>query len=195
MPATGMPDNMRAACCNREVRMKILNTAARYGAVSQTLHWLTAAVVAILILTGMSGDFEPQDGGALYYWHTSLGLLVLLLVVARVLWRIVTPSPRPPVGQSRLAGRVAHGLHWLLYLLLVALPLSGGLAAAQEGGVVSFFSLVTLPTWAAASGGDFFEEMHEVLANVLLVVIALHALAALKHHYVDKDDVLRRMLP
>jgi cytochrome b561 len=175
--------------------MKILNTSSHYGAVSQGLHWLTAALVAILILTGKSGDFEPQDGGALYYWHSSLGLLVLLLVAVRVLWRMVTPPPPAPTGQSRLAARAAHGLHLLFYLLLVALPLSGGLAAAAEGGVVSFFDLVTLPTWVASSGGDFFEEMHELLGNVLLAVIALHALAALKHHYIDKDDVLTRMLP
>jgi len=175
--------------------MKILNTPSRYGVVSQGLHWLTAAVVVILILTSKSGDFEPADGGALYYWHTSLGLLVLLLVVARVLWRIVTPPPPAPVGQSRLAGRLAHGLHILFYLLLVALPLSGALAAAADGGAVSFFGLVTLPVGLASADGEFFEEMHELLGNVLLVVVALHALAALKHHYIDKDDVLTRMLP
>ena len=175
--------------------MKILNTPSRYGAVSQGLHWLTAALVVILILTGKSGDLEPADGGALYYWHTSLGLLVLLLVVARVLWRIFTPPPPAPAGQSRLAGRAAHGLHFLFYLLLVALPLTGGLAAVEQGGVVTFFGFVTLPNWAASSDRGLFEEMHEVLGNVLLVVVVLHALAALKHHYVDKDDVLTRMLP
>jgi cytochrome b561 len=84
----------------------------------------------------------------------------------------------------------------LFYLFLLALPLSGWLASSAEGGAVSFFGVATLPQWNVGAGGEeLFEEAHEVLGNILLVLVSLHVLAALKHHFVDKDDVLLRMLP
>lgn len=176
--------------------MQLFNTSTRYGAVSGVLHWITAAVVVILIVSGKAGDVDAEDGNALYFWHSSLGLLVLLLVVARIAWRFVTPPPKPPAMMSALAGRAAAGLHLLFYVFLVLLPLSGWLASSAEGGVVSFFGVATLPQWSLAGGGEeFFEEAHEVIGNILLILVILHALAALKHHFLDRDDVLSRMLP
>jgi cytochrome b561 len=175
--------------------MTILNTPSRYGAVSQWLHWLTVGLVAVLVIGGKAGDIEPREGGVLYVLHTSLGLLVAMLVAARLVWRVITPPPLAPARQSRLATQAAHGLHGLFYLLLLALPLSGWLAACEKGGEVSFFGLATLPVWRAAADGDVFEEMHEVLGNLLLILVALHVLAALKHHFIDRDQVLSRMLP
>jgi cytochrome b561 len=202
--------------------MQLLNTSERYGAVSQTLHWMTAALVVVLIVSGKAGDIEAEEGNELHFWHSSLGLLVLLLVIARIVWRFVTPPPKQPATASRLAGRMATALHLLFYAFLVALPLSGWLASSAEGGTVSFFGVATLPQWSAPrpssanvavdeegeriasssaaredqeGGEDFFEEAHEVLGNALLILVILHALAALKHHFMDKDDVLLRMLP
>jgi cytochrome b561 len=174
--------------------MQWINTSGRYGAVSQTIHWITAALVVALIVSGKAGDIDAEEGSRLYFWHSSLGLLILLLVVARILWRFVTPPPKQPAATSRLAGRVATSLHLLFYVFLLALPISGWLASSAEGGTVSFFGLATLPQWSAG-GEDFFEEAHEVLGNILLLLVILHALAALKHHLIDKDDVLLRMLP
>jgi len=176
--------------------MQLVNTSARYGVVSQTLHWIIAALVVALIVMGKAGDIDAEEGNSLYFWHTSLGLLVLLLVIARILWRFVTPLPKHPTTMSRLAGRVATGLHLLFYVFLLALPLSGWLASSAEGGTTTFFGVATLPAWnVGGAGEDLFEEAHEVLGNVLLILVILHALAALKHHFVDKDDVLLRMLP
>jgi cytochrome b561 len=112
-----------------------------------------------------------------------------------MLWRFVTPAPMRPASMSLTAGRLASGLHVVFYVLLVALPLSGWLAASAEGGSVSLFGLATLPAAAGAGGEKFFEEAHEVLGDLMLILVIVHALAALKHHFLDKDDVLLRMLP
>jgi len=175
--------------------MRLLNTSARYGVVSQCLHWVTAALVVVLLVTGKAGHIEAEEGNALCFWHSSLGVLVFLLVIARILWRFFAPMPKQPETSSRLAGRLARGLHLLFYVLLVALPISGWLAASAEGGAVSLFGWGALPGWNVPAGEEFFEEAHEVLGNILLLLVILHALAALKHHFVDKDDVLSRMLP
>jgi cytochrome b561 len=140
----------------------------------------------------VAGDVEAEAGNSLYFWHASLGLLVLFLVLVRIIWRFITPVPKHPATMPRLAGRAAAGLHFLFYILLVALPLSGWLASSAEGAPVSFFGVATLPAWtlqaspAANTGGadageggeEFFEEAHEVLGNVLLLLVVLHALAA-----------------
>jgi cytochrome b561 len=193
--------------------MQFVNTSSRYGAISQGIHWLTALLVVLLLLSGKVGEIEAKDSNALYYWHSSLGLTVLLLAVARLAWRLVSPPPAFPPAMSSLARRIARAFHILFYALLVALPLSGWFAASSEGGVATFFGIATLPgtvTSQPASsisaheerragereGADeFWEETHETLGNALLLVAILHVLAALKHHFVDKDDILRRMLP
>jgi cytochrome b561 len=167
---------------------------------------------------GKAGDIEAEEGGnALYYWHSSLGVLVFLLVLARIAWFFVSPPPRLPPSTSRLMRSMARSLHASFYALLLALPLSGWLASSAEGASVSFFGLGTLPRWEIQAGGpaaraapededkgtaargesgeEFFEEAHEFLGDALLILVALHALAALKHHFVNGDDVLTRMLP
>lgn len=175
--------------------MQLVNTSARYGAVSQSLHWAIAGLVVALILMGEVGDVDAEEGNALYFWHSSLGVLVMLLVIARVGWRLMSPPPRQPQTMSRLAGRLAKSMHAIFYVLLLALPISGWLVASAEGAPVSLFGAVAIPAWAGAGQEETFEEAHEILGNILLILVSLHALAALKHHFVDKDDVLLRMLP
>jgi cytochrome b561 len=172
--------------------MQLLNTSSQYGAVSRSIHWTTAVLVILLLVSGKAGEIEPESSNALYYWHSSLGLLVLLMVVARIAWRLVTPAPQLPATMSGASARIARGLHTAFYVLLLALPVSGWLTASAEGGPVTFFGMA-VPPWQASPASS--EEVHEVLGNVLIILIVLHALAALKHHFVDKDGVLRRMLP
>lgn len=197
--------------------MPIANSTSRYGTISQGIHWVTALLVVLLLLSGKVGEIEAKDSNALYYWHSSLGLTILLLVIARVIWRIVSPPPPFPPAMSTPARRIARASHVLFYALLVAVPLSGWLASSAEGGKVTFFGIATLPNAFASSavasqpaadtgahedrraseqeGDDVWEETHETLGNALLIVAILHMLAAFKHHFVDKDDILRRMLP
>ena len=203
--------------------MPLKNTSMRYGAISQSIHWLTVVLVIVLLLTGNFGHVEADEPqSALYMWHGSLGVLVLLLVVARVLWRFASPPPELPASMSAAARWLAKLFHVSFYALLVALPVTGWLVASKEGSPVNFFGVTSLPRWefqvTAAPGPqpaavdeerderregppgkkheeNIFEELHEVLGNVLLVLAILHLLAGLKHHFIDRDDVLKRMLP
>jgi cytochrome b561 len=200
--------------------------STRYGAVSQALHWITVGLVIVLLLTGKVGDVETDEpGSALFVWHGSLGVLVLVLTLLRILWTLVARAPAPLPGQSPFNRAVARGMHAALYALLVALPLSGWLAASAGGASVNFFWTATLPRWDVAGGvtsskptapvadvrdddesagaaaakgkerDEAFEEIHEFLGNALLILASLHVLAALKHQFMDRDGLMMRMLP
>lgn len=205
--------------------MQVTNDSSRYGSVSQWLHWTTAALVIVLLAMGNVFDVETDEpDSALFFWHSSLGVLVFILAAARIGWFLFSRPPALPQSTSRLVRVLARSAHIALYALLFALPVSGWLAASAEGAAVPFFGIATVPAWqgaaqtsaksaaaageaepasaargasraAAGAGEGGFKELHEVLGNVLLVLASLHVLAALKHHFVDHDDVLRRMLP
>jgi len=196
--------------------MRSEEAATRYDGLSQTIHWLTVALVVVLLLTGLVGDVDPEKPEeAVFMWHGSLGVLVLVLAILRIFLRIARPAPALPPTMRPVERGIARLIHIAFYALLFALPVTGWLAASAEGASVNFFGVVSLPRYAstgdapaAASaledeheGGpaerheSFFEEAHEVLGYTILVLAILHALAALKHHFVDRDDVLRGMLP
>lgn len=207
--------------------MQLTNDTSRYGSVSQWLHWTTAALVVVLLVMGNAFDMEADEpGSALYFWHSSLGVLVFLLAAARIGWFLFSRPPALPRSTSRVFRILARSTHIALYALLFALPVSGWLAASSEGAAAPFFGITTVPQWKAAAAppgfgasvqgsrsavatsrvdkgtseakgesDGVFKEIHEVLGNVLLVLASLHVLAALKHHFVNHDDVLRRMLP
>ena len=199
--------------------MNVRNDSVRYGAVSQALHWIIVALVIVLLVTGKAGDIDADEAGSsMFMWHGSLGVLVLLLAGARIIWLLVSRAPPLPESMTRVGRILARGMHLALYVLLFALPLSGWLASSAEGASVNFFGIASIPAWqvnaprqtvqrasVAAEGveaneagerqEDVFEEIHEVLGNVLLILVSLHALAALKHEFIDHDGLLRRMLP
>ena len=197
--------------------MPLANTPSRYGSVSQAIHWLTVVLVIALLVSGKVTDIEADHPGDIpFLWHGSLGVLVLVLVLSRVVWAFISPAPPFPRTMTRAARLGARTMHLALYVLLVALPLSGWLAASSEGASVNFFGVVSIPSWdlsnsratpAAAEGEavgaqaagegskEFLEDLHEVLGNALLILASLHVLVALKHHFFNRDDVLKRMLP
>ena len=199
--------------------MKASNRTARYDGLTQVLHWTTALLVLVLLVMGKMGFVDvDHPGSAGFMWHGSLGVLVLALVAARFVWRLVSPPPELPATVTGLGRIAARSMHVSLYVLLVALPLSGWLAASSEGSHVNFFNVATLPLWqpsaaagagpalaprpqedgeaAAGEGGeDIAEELHELLGDALIVLVSLHVLAALKHQFVDHDGLIRRMLP
>lgn len=171
-----------------------------YSVPLRALHWLT--VIAIIVVYGVTYLEDFFDRGtperALVWWtHISVGLAVLGLVALRFAFRAIGPVPPPSAALSRPVHLAAAAAHVLLYLLLVATPLVGIYLAFLRGNEVTFFGLFTIasPMAVDREAARQVTELHEVLANALVILALLHALAALAHHFVLRDDVLRRMLP
>jgi cytochrome b561 len=131
----------------------------------------------------------------LYGLHKEYGLLLLTLVLIRITWRVINISPR--LSGPSWEKFAAHAAHLALYGCMLAMPISGWLLTSAAGLPPSFFGLFVLPTLCAATPESLalFEAIHEWLAYGFIALIVLHASAALKHHFIDKDTVLRRMLP
>jgi cytochrome b561 len=178
--------------------MNQLSTAVRYNGLSKTLHWVIALLAFSQLAMGKFFEVEADESGSLFDWHTAFGLSVLALMVVRLVWRVthtVPALPRNTPGWQQIAARATH---IAFYGLLIALPITGWLMTSVEGDAVSFFGWFTVPSLPVPGGEaseDFLEETHELLGNVLLVLAGIHVLAGLKHHYIDRDDVLRRMMP
>lgn len=173
-------------------------TAARYTWQAMLLHWLLAIIVIGMLSLGYLLDDMPRGPTKVFYvdLHRSFGLVALALVLLRLWWRFRHPPPPLPAGVphwQRTAAAVTHGL---LYLCILLQPLSGYLASAFSRNGVRFFG-VTLPQWAWDDKPlrSFFGEVHGVVATALLVLVAIHVLAALKHLLINRDQVFQRMLP
>ena len=182
--------------------MPIRNDADRWGWVSLGLHWLTAAMVLGLVVVGLLMQELPNSltKFQIYALHKSFGITVLALTVLRLLWRMFAGTPPPVPGMPRWQRLAAAASHGALYLILLAMPVSGWLYHSASGAVprqLEWFKLFPLPSLSErdAAVADFAIAMHEWLFVALAVIVTVHALAALKHHYVDRDRTLVRMLP
>ena len=179
--------------------MPILNTTERWGFVSIGLHWLTLLLILGLATVGLLMDELPTSPLKIqvYALHKSFGLTVLALTLLRLLWRLVAGAPQPVPGMPRWQQWAASGTHGLLYALLLAMPLSGWLYNSAAGFPLKWFGLVSLPklTGFNTEVKHYAGETHETLFYVLAGLLLLHAAAALKHHYIDRDSTLKRMLP
>jgi cytochrome b561 len=179
--------------------MSRLLPSERYSAAGRSLHWLVALLVFALLAMGKFFEVEPDEEGSLFAWHSALGLLVLALMVVRLFWRTTHEVPALPASTPAVMITITKLVHAAFYLLLFILPLTGWLLASMEGETISFPGLFEVPGLPTAGLGDesedFIEEVHELAGNVLLVLAGVHVLAALKHQFIDRDNVLRSMLP
>ncbi|SCW87552.1 cytochrome b [Ancylobacter rudongensis] len=174
--------------------------AHAYSQPLRALHWLTVfAIIVTYGVTYLEAFFERGTAGRDLIWstHISVGLTILGFVALRLVLRVVGPVPPPSAALSRPAHLASTAVHVLLYVLLVATPLVGIYLAFLRGNEVAFFGLFTIPSPVGVdrTAAGQVKEVHELLANGLVVLALLHAAAALVHHHVLKDDVLRRMLP
>ncbi len=173
--------------------MKWRNTAERYGIVGQTLHWvIVAGLVASYFLAEAAEDDELGD---LMGLHRSIGIAILALAVLRLVWRILDRKPRLPDAMPTHERAIARATHSIFYVLLFALPISGWMISSVEGDLVHFFGLFELPPIRSGADEHWLEDLHETLFNVLLAFAVLHVIGALKHHFWNRDHVLRSMLP
>lgn len=185
--------------------MQLFNSPTRYGAISQSLHWSVVVLVALAWGLGLVGDELPKGAAeaAALFVHISAGLLVIFLTIVRLLWRMADKPPqaeKTEYGEWAFAGWIGLGAklaHLGLYLLLFAVPLLGIAVQFARGKGLPVFGLFEIASpWPADR--DFarsVKEVHELAAHGLMALAALHAIAALIHHWVFGDRTLTRMLP
>lgn len=179
--------------------MRIRNTEQHWGLLAQGLHWLIAVLVVVMAGLGWymtTLDISPTMF-ELYALHKSIGVTVLALVILRLLWRAANPTPSLPAHMKPVERRLAHATHGLLYLILIAMPISGYVINSAADFPLTVFGLFTIPNLIAENESvqAIAGAVHGTLIWVLVAVLLLHVAGALKHHFVDRDDVLRRMIP
>lgn len=175
------------------------NNTNRYGTLSIGFHWLILLLLAAVYACIELREFFPKGSDvreALKAWHFMLGLSVLVLAVLRLVVHAVGPIPRIEPAPPRWQHLSARLVHIALYVLMIGMPLAGWMILSAEGKPIPFFGL-QLPALIGESDrlAEAIEEIHETGGTVGYFLIGLHAAAALFHHYVLRDDTLRRMLP
>lgn len=176
----------------------------RYSGVAIALHWLIALMIIGNLTVGLLFDTLEAWDKPLYFsavqLHKSSGLTILALSLARLGWRLANPPPPLPDHMTRLEHRLAKATHWGFYALMLALPLTGWLmsSASPLNFPILWFGLFEVPKLPIAQSAEtagVLHDRHELLAWVAIGVLALHVAGALKHHFLDRDEVLARMLP
>ncbi|WP_035053365.1 cytochrome b [Andreprevotia chitinilytica] len=176
----------------------------RYSSAQIALHWLIALLIfSAFGLAWYFGSVEITSPatfklkGSLIVWHKWVGITVLALVLIRLVLRVVRGAPAALPNQPAWQVKAAEATHYLLYALMVALPVIGWLLTSAKGYPVVLFKLVQLPDLVGKDEalGKTLQDVHEFAAYTLLALVALHAAAAIKHHFIDRDDTLKRMLP
>jgi len=180
----------------------IKNTPLGYGVVAIFLHWIMA--LGILFLFGLGlymvelSYYDAWYKGSLDL-HKSIGVSVFILWCIRIIWRLLNVSPVVPEVNTtfeKFEQRAAHWMHLLLYLIMVLLMCSGYLISTADGRGISVFELFEVPAINALIDNqeDIAGEIHLILAWCLIVLVAIHSLAAIKHHFINKDDTLKKMI-
>jgi cytochrome b561 len=179
-----------------------MNTASdttRYTSTAIALHWLMAALLLGLFAVGLYMHDLPLSPWKLkiYSWHKWAGVTAFLLVLVRLAWRAGHRPPSLPAAMSDALRFAAHAGHAVLYLLMIAIPLSGWLMSSAKGFQTVYFGVLPIPDLLEKNKelGSLLGEVHEVLAFALAFIVVGHAGVALKHHLIDRDDVLIRMSP
>ncbi|MGL4285178.1 MAG: cytochrome b [Phreatobacter sp.] len=180
--------------------MQIKNSTDRYGAIAQSLHWLTVILLMLAWTLGTFGDVFPRGPARAtgQFVHMIAGLAILAVLAARLSWRMVDPPPPPaPTRLGLWAERAAQLTHCALYLLLIAVPIVGIVLQFARGRPVPLFGLAEIPSpWVADRAfSRNVRQVHELIAHALLILAGLHAAAALCHHWIFRDRTLARMLP
>ncbi len=179
--------------------MTLKNTITRYGSIAKFFHWTVAfAVIGLLIVGFIMGNVQDKAlKMQIYNVHKLIGLAVLVLMLLRLVWRLINVQPGYPAAVPKWERKAARGVHDLLYLALIVMPLSGWMMSTAAGRPPH------LGSWLLAMPGievnkelaHYFNTLHGILAWIIPAVLIIHIAAAVKHHWFDKNEVLIRMLP
>ena len=170
-----------------------------YTKTAKGLHWLMAILLFGLLALGFYMHDLPlsPEKLKLYSWHKWAGVTAFLLVLVRLGWRVTHIPPALPESMPKLMQLAAHAGHLALYGLMLAIPLSGWLMSSAKGFQTVWFGVLPIPDLLDKNKelGDLLKTVHQSLNILFIVTLAGHIGAALKHHFIDKDDILTRMLP
>jgi cytochrome b561 len=173
--------------------------STRYTAPAIALHWIVAILILVNLALGLYTVGLPLSPTKLRYFsfHKWIGVTVFLLAAARLLWRLGHPAPALPEAMPAWERKTAHATHVLLYVLFFAAPLTGWLFSSASGFQTVYLGVVPIPDLLSKDKAlaEALKLAHKSINYTMAAVIVLHVAAALKHHFLDKDDVLRRMLP
>lgn len=171
----------------------------RYSGVAMAFHWAIAILVIVNWRIAESAEkLEGAVAGEVWNYHKAWGMLILALTIGRIVWKLVHPAPPLPPHHVPWERALARTVHFIFYVLLLALPLAGWLANSLNGRTIDFFGLFTIPALPVGAnaelGGRIFDA-HATTGTVLLLLVALHILGVIKHMVIDRDGELFRMLP
>jgi cytochrome b561 len=175
----------------------MISQPSRYSHIAIFLHWLMALLMIGLLGLGFyisSLDFSPSKL-KLLNWHKMFGLTVFFLFIIRILWRSINRPPPLPDHMSTLEKALAHSVHAALYLLMIAIPLSGLLYSQSAGFNVNWFNLFTMPRIIEPDPNlaHTLKETHELLTKILIGLLIAHLGAVIKHQWIRRDNLLQRM--
>lgn len=178
--------------------MALSSSPSHYHAVSRVLHWLVAVMILGMLVLGFYMVDLPLSPNKLklYSWHKWAGVSIFLLVLLRLVWRIRYQAPPMPAHFSPFVKRAAAAGHGMLYTLMLAIPLSGWLMSSAKGVQTVWFGIVPIPDLLPEHKalGDILLTTHVSLNLIMVAAIVGHVAMALKHHFIDGDNTLRRML-
>ena len=173
--------------------------SSHYITTAKSLQWLMAVLFFGMLGLGfyMQGLPLSPEKLKLYSWHKWIGVTVFLLALIRIAWRVTHQPPALPQSMPRLMQVAAHAGHHMLYMLMFLIPLSGWLMSSAKGFQTVWFGILPIPDLLEKNKllGDLLQTVHVSLNYLFIAVLIGHIGAALKHHFIDKDDILTRMLP
>jgi cytochrome b561 len=179
--------------------MSFRNTTRSWGSLSKALHWIIVLLIINQWVIAERADALPNGLAKLQVlaWHKSFGITILMLAAIRLVWRLMNPTPDLTAETKPWERVLAKLSHLLLYALIFAMPLTGWMMSSARNFPVSWFKLFQLADLVAPGEQTFHQmnDLHHLLFKVLVGVALLHIAGALKHHFYDKNDVLKRMLP
>jgi cytochrome b561 len=175
--------------------MQICNTRTTYGSVSKWLHWVIALLVIAMLSFGFfMGDMPKEYKPVIYNIHKLTGLTILFLMLIRFGWMLINPKPDSPAGVRCWEVYAEKFVHWSLYATVIAMPLAGwiGSSAADKPPHIGDWRLM-LPIMRSDAIDEVSFQIHTVIAYIIIALLCVHVGAALYHHFIRKDNVLKRM--